>query len=550
MTPVLLSSKSNSSTMIKLLLITGQNNHDWQATTPFLKQMYEQSGYFTVDITHNPETFDQEKLAPYDVIVSNWTAWPDVKGRQWGAKMEAAFLDFIRQGKGFVLFHAASATFHDWPEYQQIVGATWKEGKTGHGPIHEFKVSMRDYNHPVTSGMTDFWIQDELWHKTETQSTPRVLCEAYSSSLAKGSQQFEPVVFTTQPGEGRCFYNVLGHGVEALKNKAWQTMMLRGTEWAATQKVTIPIPQDWPNTATQTEPVRSLTWYQDDESVGLLNNGRFVWQLHIADGSKPWIDLNLIDGTSLTWKSPPDHTWHHALWFSWKFINDLNYWEEKDGVSPGLTEIVSRQVETNEDGYAKIEIALSYHPPGGASLLKENRFLSISRPDGDGHYTIDWTSRFTVQEQTVVLERTPVAGQPGGRARGGYTTLALRMNTRTLSQVELTDSKGRKNLDIHTHPTAWVDISGRLRSDTTRVAGITVFDHPDNPRHPPPGYVINDMLADHNLRFTYTNPGFLYREGLTLNPGESIVLKYRIFLHDGHQDILELNKIFADFSRR
>jgi type 1 glutamine amidotransferase len=535
---------------IKVLLLTGQNNHNWQETTALLKQIYEQSGCFTVDVTTNPETYDQEKLGTYDVIVSNWTAWPEVTGRQWGPKMEKAFLDYIRQGKGFVLFHAASATFHDWPEYQQMVGTTWKEGETGHGPIHEFKVSIKDYNHPVTNGMTDFWIRDELWHKTAAQSGMHTLCAAYSAARFKGTQQFEPAAITTEFGAGRCFYNLLGHDAEAMQNKGWQTLMLRGTEWAATQEVTIAIPPDWPSAPKDTEPFRKFTWYLDDESIGLLNNGRFVWQHHFANVSKPWFDLNLIDGTSLTWKSPPDHPWHHGLWFSWKYINGLNYWEEEQGRSEGLTEVAARNIYTKKDGSAEIDMELSYHPPGKATLLREERHLAIAKPDSDGDYFIDWTSKFTALHETVLLERTPIEGQPGGRSWGGYATLALRMNTRSLFQIELSDNEGRKNLDIHGQPARWVTISGQSDSATTRGAAITVFDHPDNPRHPPPGYVINNMLEHHDLRFTYSNPGLLFLQGLTLDVGASIVLKYRILVHDGQKDISALQNTFDNFRRR
>ena len=254
--PVAIIARDNSD-VLRILLFSGRNNHDWEKTTPVLKQIFENSGRFVVDVTNDPSTYDELSFVDYDVIVSNWCAWPEVTGARWGAKTEKAFLDFVRKGKGFVLFHAASATHQDWPEFQQLIGATWKLDVTGHGRIHTFKVQNNDNNHPVTKGMKDFWIKDELWHRMATQPGINVLCNALSEKENGGSGKIEPVVICTELQKGRCFYNILGHNVETMQNSGWQTLMLRGTEWAATGKVTIPFPANWPSDAGQgmdTEP--------------------------------------------------------------------------------------------------------------------------------------------------------------------------------------------------------------------------------------------------------------------------------------------------------
>ncbi|NIA15914.1 MAG: hypothetical protein GWP08_17770 [Nitrospiraceae bacterium] len=233
---------------LRLLLLTGRNNHDWRETTPVLVDLYEQSGRFTVDVTEDPAALTAKDLAPYDVVVSNWCAWPEVEERAWGADTEEALIEFVRGGKGFALFHAASATFQTWPEFQQLIGSTWALGKTGHGAIHRFNVEVTENAHPVTQGMPPFSIRDELWHDTGKQPAIHVLCEAFSAKDKGGSGKNEPVVLCTQFGEGRGFNLVLGHDARTMRNRAWQTLMLRGTEWAATGTVTIPIPENWPKT--------------------------------------------------------------------------------------------------------------------------------------------------------------------------------------------------------------------------------------------------------------------------------------------------------------
>ncbi|HOZ46801.1 MAG TPA: ThuA domain-containing protein [Candidatus Hydrogenedentes bacterium] len=227
---------------LRVLLLSGKNNHDWRATTPAVKELLEASGRFTVDVTEDPAACTAESLAPYAVIVDNWCSFPEMTGRPWGDAMERAFLDFVRDGKGLVLFHAATACFADWPEFDRLVGCAWRDG-AGHSRIHEFKVEVVDHEHPVTGGMADFTTApDELWHRLRPQPTMHVLCTAYSDPAQGGTGENEPVVVCTEYGKGRCLYNVMGHDVRAMEGVGWRTLMLRGTEWAATGRVTLPLP--------------------------------------------------------------------------------------------------------------------------------------------------------------------------------------------------------------------------------------------------------------------------------------------------------------------
>jgi len=227
---------------IQVLLISGKNNHEWQKTSPAFRQILEEKGFFKVDITERPDTLKMSDLKKYEVIASNWNAFPE-STRQWGEVAEKAILDFVNRGGGFVLFHSASAAHYDWPEYQQMVGATWGKN-TRHGQIAPFQVKIQNTKHPVTKGMSNFVITDELWVEMDQQPGIEVLCSAFAPSSNKGRDQDEPVLICRKQGKGRCFYLVLGHDVAAMQNSGWKTLMQRGTEWAAKGKVTIPIPSE------------------------------------------------------------------------------------------------------------------------------------------------------------------------------------------------------------------------------------------------------------------------------------------------------------------
>jgi type 1 glutamine amidotransferase len=232
---------------IRLLILSGANNHDWKSTTPVLKKMYEESGRFTVDVTENVPGLSGGDFAKYDALISNYTTFPKVQGHRWPAETEKAFLDYIAAGHGLVVFHAASTAWNDWPEFTDLIGLSWQMGKSAHGANHSFVVSIVDHEHPITQGMKDFQhLSDELYHRQLKHTTAKVLATAFSAKAKGGTGQDEPMVVVTEYGKGRVFHNALGHDTKAMRCIAFQTLMLRGAEWSATGKVTIPIPAAWP----------------------------------------------------------------------------------------------------------------------------------------------------------------------------------------------------------------------------------------------------------------------------------------------------------------
>ena len=242
---------ADQSPKLRVLIFSGLNNHDLRSTTPVIKKTLEDCPRFgTVDVTDDPVGGDPAKLAGYDVIVNNWTPYPDTR-RTWPAKMETAFLDFVRKGGGFVVFHASSCSFQVWPEFQQLVGMTWKANHTAHGDYHTFQVAVEDREHPIAQGLAAFYTTDELYHNMVqmTDQPPHVVFKAFSAKDKGGTGKFEPVLVCTHLGQGRGVNLVLGHDAAAM-GVGFKTLLLRSAEWAATGKVTIPPPENWPTTAS------------------------------------------------------------------------------------------------------------------------------------------------------------------------------------------------------------------------------------------------------------------------------------------------------------
>lgn len=214
---------------IRILILSGSSNHNWQTTTPYIEQIFANDKSFYTTTTCAPDTLNDNFLDNIDVIVSNRNVFPETS-ENWTPQAKNALIKFMQRGGGFVTIHAASATHYDWPEYFDIVGATWGD-KTHHGPIEEFKVIINDKKHPITVGINNFMITDELWIDLEQKGELDTLC--YAISNENGIKKREAVAMTVEIDQGRSFYLVLGHDTTAMASKEWQQLLLRGTKWAA-----------------------------------------------------------------------------------------------------------------------------------------------------------------------------------------------------------------------------------------------------------------------------------------------------------------------------
>ncbi len=269
-------------------------------------------------------------------------------------------------------------------------------------------------------------------------------------------------------------------------------------------------------------------WQQTEDSLALVHDGQVVWRSnHPAGEGKPYLHpVALTDGTSLTWLKPADHPWHRAVWFTWKKINGLVYWEEnRQGLSQGRTEVLAVKTVADDDHCARIELDLSFHPPGKPAVLTEKRIITIGLPRDDGSYTIDWLGTFTAPGEDAVLERTPIPNQPGGVGHGGYAGLSFRMAKETRGW-NVINSEGLTDGKTHGQKARWLAVSGKTPDG--KPAGIAIFDHPDNLRYPSRWYVAKGM--------PYVSPAVLFSEPYTLRAGKSLSLRYRILIRPGIMD--------------
>lgn len=222
----------------KCVIFSGQNNHDWKSTTPFLKMLLEVGCGFDVEVNDSPETLDSASLKDAKLVVSNWNALGE---KRWTREAFKAYEDFVKNGGGVVSVHAGT-TYPGAPESYRRIGIGAWTGKTFHGRYEPFAVKVEDSGHPVMNGVKDFITRDELWSNIEFEGDYRVL----ANSVAIGSPYIErifgenskerkilqPCVVAAEIGKGRCVAIFLGHDAMAMGTPAFMDIFANAAMWS------------------------------------------------------------------------------------------------------------------------------------------------------------------------------------------------------------------------------------------------------------------------------------------------------------------------------
>ncbi len=246
---------------VKLLIITGDHGHDWRATTAYFKEILPKDR-ISVDVTETPgKDLVPENLKKYDALLLNYRDTP--KGAKespdsvWSNDNMQAFLGAVRSGKGLVVYHHTSSAFLEKVEFERCIAGGWR-GQGYHGPKHQFTVKMVAAGsspdtgraaspHPIIAGMPASFLHtvDELYANSVMFPENEVLATAYSDPAREyGTGKHEPMIWVKNYGRGRVFVNAMGHDTDAMKGLGFQTLMIRGIEWAATGKVGYPVPEN------------------------------------------------------------------------------------------------------------------------------------------------------------------------------------------------------------------------------------------------------------------------------------------------------------------
>ena len=378
-----------------------------------------------------------------------------------------------------------------------------------------------------------------------------ILLKACAKASKEGQRSIVDALVRLQgKGVDRALIAVLTGSDEAQAVLAIRTLANRRTRAALPALEKLVADPRGPVAKAAAKAVRGLTglrWQQGKDFFALHRGGDVLWRFRFDErAGKPYFDHLAPVGvpTNLLALRPADHPWHYGLWLSWKYINMTNFWEEdrRTGRSAGTTAWDKPTLVKGQDMAATIRLDLRYHLPGKPPLLTETREIRIAPPRPDGAIQIDWRSVLTAGNETVTLDCTPTPDRPGGRINGGYAGLSARLAL-GLGQRQIlgtgNEPYGFKR-NRHRSRRSALDFSGILEG---QAVGLAIFDHPANPVHPTPWYVVRSK------QMTFFTPALLAAGPRTLDSGDSLTLTWRILAHRGRMTTPEIQKQADAFAK-
>lgn len=219
-------------TMLRNLILSGGVAHDYTETSPILANILGEVGIES-EIHEDFTIVEDGSLQRFDMLTLNcarWTCdqtpnWRDEWHFELSDRAREELLKFFANGKGMLALHCATICFDDWSEYRKILGAWWEWGYSGHAPYQEHKMYIRSNPHPITAGLEDFVIKDELYTNPKIFDSVHPLIDA----AWKGGRH--PILWLREYGQARICYNAMGHGVEAFEHPTNRILLQKGALW-------------------------------------------------------------------------------------------------------------------------------------------------------------------------------------------------------------------------------------------------------------------------------------------------------------------------------
>ena len=185
------------------------------------------NGQFLTALLNDTDGFDATFSRDYGVLADGLDRYDTVlfytDVGELTATQEAGLLNYIRTGGGFFGLHTAAASFREAEGYHGMLNGFFN----GHSPYMDFTVTVDDSEHPITEGLTDFEVTDELYYLKRDPTASHPLMHAYDET----KEETHVMAFHHTYGEGRVFYFALGHDMAVLENPSFQTVIRRGALW-------------------------------------------------------------------------------------------------------------------------------------------------------------------------------------------------------------------------------------------------------------------------------------------------------------------------------
>jgi type 1 glutamine amidotransferase len=215
---------SGPTVRVLMLTATAGFRHDAIDTARSVLTSVAAPNGFTIAATEDLTRFTAAGLADVDVIMFALTSGE----LPFTPAQRTALIDAINGGKGFIGIHSATDTLYEFPDYGRLVGAYFKE----HPWTQQGRVIVEDAAHPAAGVRDPFTLEEEFYTFRENpRGRVQVLMRLDASSV--GASGDFPLVWAHPFGNGRAYYNALGHFPATWRDARFQAQLVAAIRWTA-----------------------------------------------------------------------------------------------------------------------------------------------------------------------------------------------------------------------------------------------------------------------------------------------------------------------------
>jgi type 1 glutamine amidotransferase len=272
-----------SSAPLRVLIVDGFGNHDWQRTTRLIQGILAGHPGFRTAVATAPARADdpghaawKPDFSAFDVVIQTCN---DINGSgaPWPEQARRDFESFVAKGGGVFVFHSGNNAFPKWDAYNSLIGLGWRDqnsgtairirpdetlerippgegASTGHGARTD-RAIHRLGEHPIHAGLPRVWrtpLIEVYTHARGPAENLEVL--SWAEDPATGGRW--PIEWAVSFGKGRVYTSTFGHvwKDEAdpvdMRCAGFQTVLVRALHWLAKQDVLPAVPADFPTASS------------------------------------------------------------------------------------------------------------------------------------------------------------------------------------------------------------------------------------------------------------------------------------------------------------
>jgi Methane oxygenase PmoA len=272
-------------------------------------------------------------------------------------------------------------------------------------------------------------------------------------------------------------------------------------------------------------------------------DGKLFSEYRTTDAQRPYMyPITGPSGENLARPYPmekggaEDHPHHRSMWFTHGGVNGVDFWG--NGEKNGTIKHTGFEQMKAEGAVGSFVAKSNWVLPGGESVMTDDRLIRIEALAGGGTI-VDWTIKMMASAGDVTFNDT----KEGSFALRLCPSLSIKES----KEAHITTSEGATDKKAWGTRAKWVTFHGP--DPKGNAVSVTVFDHPQNLRHPTWWHARDYGLFAANPFgiHDFEKDADKTKGNHVLPKGQAMTQRYRVLIESGNPDQAKLAEKFAVF---